>query len=113
MWSTSVKRLPVNQVLVGDAATKLSTLPMSSVDCVITSPPYWALRNYQAEGQLGLERSVDEWIQRLLPVFDQIARVMKPNGSLWLNVGDTYSRDQQHGAPPKSLALAPEKLLLA
>jgi len=102
-----------NQVLVGDVRDRLRELPDDSVDCVITSPPYWALRNYQADGQIGQEDSVHGWVKQLVSVCDDLARVLKPEGTLWLNVGDTYSRRDEHGTPPKGLLLAPERLLLA
>jgi site-specific DNA-methyltransferase (adenine-specific) len=102
-----------NIVLVGDAAARLRQLPTASVDCVVTSPPYFALRNYGMPGQIGLEASVHDWVAQLLPVLHELARVLKPEGVLWLNVGDSYARRQPHGAPPKGLVLAPERLLLA
>jgi site-specific DNA-methyltransferase (adenine-specific) len=105
--------VPRNVVLIGDALERLRGLPAASVDCVITSPPYYALRNYQAEGQIGLEASVDGWVSHLVAVADELARVLKPQGVLWLNVGDSYSRHHKYGAPPKSFLLGPERLLLA
>jgi site-specific DNA-methyltransferase (adenine-specific) len=107
------RSLPTKTILVGDALTRLKRLPSASVDCVVTSPPYFALRNYGVAGQLGLEASVQEWVADLIPVMEQIARVLKPAGSFWLNLGDSYSRQDKHGAPPKGLVLAPERLILA
>ncbi len=104
--------LPRNTILVGDAVRQLRELPSSSVDCIITSPPYFALRNYQMEGQIGLEASVHDWVAQLLAVVDELARILKPEGSLWLNLGDSYSRHDRYGAPPKGFLLAPERLLL-
>ena len=101
------------EVIVGDAAEVLSQFPDGSVDCVVTSPPYYLLRNYRIRGQLGLEPTVDDWVKRLIVVADQLARVLRPTGSLWLNLGDAYSRHRHYGAPPKSLLLGPERLLLA
>src|SRR5579883_938269 len=101
-----------NVVLVGDALERLHSLPSSSVDVVVTSPPYFQLRNYQVEGQLGLETSVQGWVDNLVAVLDEVARVLKPTGSLWLNLGDSYSRKPEHGVPAKGLVLAPERLLL-
>jgi len=108
-----VKTLPRNTVLTGDARTVLDRLLPESVDAVVTSPPYFRLRDYDAAGQLGLEQTVDEWVASLRAVCRSVARVLKPHGSLWLNVGDTYSRNLRAGAPPKSLLLGPERLLLA
>ena len=114
--STKNKRdggLPVGQVLVGDALERLRGLPSASVDTVVTSPPYFMLRNYGVTGQIGIEETVDLWVERLRVVLGEVARVLKPEGSLWLNLGDTYARHERHGALPKGLVLGPERLLLA
>ena len=105
--------VPRNRIIVGDVRDVLPALPTASVDCIITSPPYFALRNYRADGQIGLETSVDAWVEELRLVLRGLARVLKPTGSLWLNLGDTYSRHERDGAPPKSLLLGPERLALA
>jgi DNA modification methylase len=102
-----------NRVLIGDALQRLRRLPAASVDCAITSPPYFLLRNYQAEGQLGLEATVDGYVEHVGAVCDELARVLKPSGSLWLNLGDSYSRHPRYGASAKNLLLAPERILLA
>jgi site-specific DNA-methyltransferase (adenine-specific) len=111
--STTTGEIPTGQILVGDALDVLRDLPTGCVDTVVTSPPYFRLRNYGVKGQIGLEESVDEWVEALRSVLHETARVLKPYGSVWLNLGDTYSRSIKHGAPPKSLVLAPERLLLA
>lgn len=100
------------QLLVGDARTLLPTIATASVDCVITSPPYFLLRNYQHAAQLGLEPTVDQWVAELRAVMRQLARILKPAGGVWLNLGDSYSRGPRYGAPAKSLLLGPERLLL-
>lgn len=105
--------IPTGRVLVGDALKTLRILPTASIDTVVTSPPYFRLRDYGVTGQIGLEESVDQWATALRDVLHETARVLKPLGSVWLNLGDTYSRSIRHGAPPKSLVLAPERLLLA
>ena len=105
--------IPRNKILVGDATEKLKTLPSASVDCVITSPPYWNLRDYHAEGQIGLEESLDAWVASLRSVFAEVARVLKPGGGLWLNIGDTFSPSAKVGVPAKGMVCAPERLLLA
>lgn len=104
--------LPRNQILVGDALTRLSVLPDVSVDCVITSPPYFRLRDYAADGQLGLEAHVDHWVDQLAAIGAQVARVLVPTGTYWLNVGDTYATHPREGAGRKSLLMAPERLAL-
>ena len=105
-----MKKLPINRVLVGDALTVINSLPSGSVDTVITSPPYFQLRDYQVDGQLGLEADVDQWVDELQLVFRGLTRVLNPSGSVWLNLGDSYSRHARYGAPAKSLLLAPERL---
>ena len=105
--------LPRRQILLGDAAQQLKRLPPESIDCVISSPPYYMLRNYGVDHQLGLEPNVDQWVDELRLVCRGLARVLKPTGSLWLNLGDSFSRHAKFGAPPKGLLAAPERLLLA
>jgi DNA modification methylase len=108
-----MRKLPRNTILAGDAATMLATLPQASVDCVVTSPPYYQLRHYGVPGQLGLEPTVDAWVENLRAVAREIARVLKPTGAFWLNLGDSFSRHARYGAPPKGLLLAPERLVAA
>jgi site-specific DNA-methyltransferase (adenine-specific) len=102
-----------NAVLVGDALTRLRDLPAESVDCIITSPPYFGLRDYGVAGQLGQEPHVDDWASGLLEVCSELQRVLAPYGSLWLNLGDAYSAHQKYGAPAKSLLLGPERVVRA
>src|SRR5882724_2458677 len=80
-----------NRIICGDASEVLRQLPDDSVDCVITSPPYWRLRDYGVAGQQGLESTFSEYIERLCAVFDEVRRVLKPTGTCWVNLGDTYS----------------------
>ena len=105
--------IPRRQILLGDATEQLRTLPSASIDCVVTSPPYYQLRDYAADGQIGLEPTVEDWVASLRPVFAEVARVLKPAGSIWLNLGDAYSRNARYGAPSKGMFCAPERLLLA
>lgn len=102
-----------NRIITGDAARSLAQLPAQSVDCVITSPPYFQLRNYRVADQIGLEDHVEGWVKQLQAVFAELARTLKPTGTVWLNLGDSYSRTATTGAAPKSLVLAPERLLIA
>ncbi len=101
---------PIGRVLVGEVLDLLAEIPDHSVDCVVTSPPYYRLRNYQTDGQIGMEDTVDAWVERLADVMVALRRVLKPTGTIWLNLGDSYSRHPRHGAPPKSMLLAPERL---
>jgi site-specific DNA-methyltransferase (adenine-specific) len=105
--------LPRNTILVGDAREQLHELPPASIDCVITSPPYFAVRDYGHSRQIGHEASVETWVSELRAVFAEVARVLTPTGSLWLNLGDGYARTPHEGAPRKSLLLAPERLAMA
>jgi site-specific DNA-methyltransferase (adenine-specific) len=80
---------------------------------VMTSPPYFRLRDYRVDGQFGLEPTIEEWVDHLRPVLAECARVLVPTGTLWLNLGDTYSTRPAEGAPRKSLLFGPERLSLA
>ncbi len=109
----STVELPRNVVLVGDARKRLAELPDNCIDTVITSPPYFQLRNYQVKEQIGLEADADAWVEELRSVTREVARVLKLTGSYWLCLGDSYSRNRRTGSLPKSLLLAPERLALA
>jgi site-specific DNA-methyltransferase (adenine-specific) len=103
-----------NVVLQGDALEVLRTLPDASVDCVVTSPPYFRVRSYQGGAQeFGQETHVDEWVAHLRAVAAEIARVLVPWGVFWLNVADVYASGPSDGAPAKSLLLGPERLAQA
>lgn len=79
------------EIITGDALTVLRAMPESSVDCVVTSPPYWGLRDYGHEGQMGLEESPETYVQGMVEVFREVRRVLSPTGTLWLNLGDCYA----------------------
>lgn len=82
---------PIDVIIQGDALTKLKELPGESVDCCITSPPYFGLRDYGVEGQIGLEESPEAYVSKLVEVFREVRRVLKKEGTLWLNIGDSYA----------------------
>lgn len=84
-------------ILTGDALTTLRTLPDQSVQCCVTSPPYWGLRNYGVDSQIGLEPTVEEHIVTLTAVFREVCRVLRDDGTLWVNYGDTYAHDGKWG----------------
>jgi len=84
--------------LCGDAVEILYELPSASIDCAITSPPYWGHRQYESGG-IGLEENYSEYITNLLNIFRELQRVLKPTGSFWLNIGDSYHEKCQLGLP--------------
>ena len=81
----------VNKIHLGDALILLKQMPSHSVDCVVTSPPYWALRDYGAQGQLGLEPTFEKYVTKLCDIFDEVLRVLKREGTCFVNLGDTYA----------------------
>jgi len=78
-------------ILVGDVRETLAGLPDQSVRCVVTSPPYWGLRDYGHDGQIGLEQTPDEYVAEMVGVFREVRRVLADDGTLWLNLGDSYA----------------------
>lgn len=109
-----MKTLPRNSILTGNARDLLADLLPESVDCCITSPPYAnGLRDYGAPGQLGQEPTITEYVETLRAVLGGVRRVLKDSGSLWLNLGDAYSKQPRHGAPRGGLLLAPQRVALA
>lgn len=128
----------VNKIYYGDSLEVLRTFPDESIDCCVTSPPYWALRDYGEAGQLGLEKTYLEYIEKLCVIFDEVKRVLKKTGTCWVNLGDTYNgglpgtRDlerwpmqqrnakgahltlrRQAGVPKKSLCQIPSRFAIA
>ncbi len=78
------------RIATGDALTVLRQMPSESVHSCVTSPPYWKLRDYEIDGQIGVEATPQEYLDRLLPVFDEVRRVLRPDGTCWVVLGDTY-----------------------
>lgn len=87
----------LNKIICGDSLKVLKTIPDESIDCVVTSPPYWALRDYGVKGQLGLESSIEEYLEKLIAIFDEVKRVLKLSGTCWVNFGDTYANKTKGG----------------
>ncbi len=83
--------LELNKIHIGDSLSVLKQLPSSSIDCCVTSPPYYGLRDYGVDGQIGLEETPDEFVHKLVLVFKEVRRVLKPEGTLWMNLGDSYT----------------------
>jgi DNA modification methylase len=91
------------EVIIGDNRQALKELPDASVQTVVTSPPYWGLRDYGHDNQIGLEQSPDDFIEQLCIVFDEVWRVLKDDGTIWVNLGDSYSAMRDSKASPDSL----------
>lgn len=79
------------KILQGDCRNTLKTIPDASVQCCVTSPPYWKLRDYDNEAQIGQEKTVEEFVQALVSVFREVRRSLKSDGTLWVNIGDSYA----------------------
>lgn len=87
------------KILVGDALTVLRTLPEESIQCCVTSPPYWSLRDYGHEGQIGTEATPEEFVAKLVAVFREVRRVLRSDGTCWMNLGDTYAANRTYQVP--------------
>jgi site-specific DNA-methyltransferase (adenine-specific) len=81
----------INKIICGKNLEVLPELPAESVNCVVTSPPYWGLRDYEVKGQLGLEKTFEEYITDLCDIFDEVKRVLRKDGTCWVNLGDSYA----------------------
>lgn len=108
------KHVEPGQIVCGDSLAVLAKWPDAHIDCVVTSPPYYKQRDYRgAARQVGIETSPQEYIERLVAVFAQIRRVLKPTGTLWLNLGDKYDNGELLGMPWRvALALVADGWLL-
>lgn len=95
--------IELDTIYTGDALEVLRGLPDGSVNCCVTSPPYYALRDYGMDGQIGRESSPKEYVSRLTEVFAEVRRVLRPDGTLWLNLGDTYAGRVEEEIKPKDL----------
>jgi DNA modification methylase len=84
------------QIKQGDCREVLKTLPDESVHCVVTSPPYFGLRDYGVDGQIGLEDQPDAFVDQLVKVFSEVRRVLRDDGTLWLNLGDSYAANRTY-----------------
>lgn len=80
-----------SHILLGDSLTILKDMPSQSIHTCVTSPPYWGLRDYGVEGQLGLEKTPDEYVQNMVSLFSEVKRVLTDDGTLWINLGDSYA----------------------
>lgn len=89
----------------GDCLAVLGTLPSNSIHTCVTSPPYFGMRDYGCDGQVGLEKSIDEYISKLSKIFWEVGRVLRDDGTLWVNLGDSYAPDKNLNCAPWRLAL--------
>ena len=89
------RRNEYRMILIGDVRERLKELPDQSVNCCVTSPPYWGLRDYGNDGQIGLEQEPGDFIAELVAVFHQVKRVLRDDGTLWLNIGDSYASTKE------------------
>lgn len=95
-------QLKESLMIESDALVALQNLPSESIQCIVTSPPYWGLRDYGIEGQIGLEESLQQYINKLVAVFSEAKRVLRNDGIFWLNIGDGYtSGNRGYRAPDK------------
>lgn len=103
-----------SQIVTGDALSVLRRISDNYIDCCVTSPLYYGLRDYGEAGQIGLEKSVDEYIYNLVGVFREVRRTLRPDGTLWINIADTYSQSKKPGGyiKKKELCLVPYRLML-
>ena len=89
-------------LICGDAGRALRLLPSESIQTVVTSPPYWSLRDYQVPDQIGCDDSLGSYVNSLVSAFDELRRVLRPDGTVWLNVGDSYtSGNRRYRAPDR------------
>ena len=93
--------LETNIIHVGDNIFHLTNIPDASVDMCVTSPPYYNLRDYKNSGQIGAENTVNDFVENLCKVFDEIHRILKPTGSCWVNIGDTYDKKRLLQVPSR------------
>jgi DNA modification methylase len=91
----------MNKIITGDCLDELKSLPSESVHMCMTSPPYWNLRDYGVDGQLGQEDTAEEYVTNIATVFDEVKRVLRDDGSLWLNLGDTYKNKDLQQIPAR------------
>lgn len=87
------------QFLEGDCVARMHELPDKSINCCVTSPPYWGLRDYGVDGQIGLEANLTEFVAKLVEVFGEVRRVLRDDGTLWLNLGDSYNAYNGNAGP--------------
>lgn len=101
-----------NKIINGDSLEVLKQIPSNSINMVITSPPYWNMRDYENDKQIGNEETFQEYLNNLLDVFNEVYRVLKNDGSCWVNIGDAYSPNNNIGVKKQSLIGIPDRFKL-
>lgn len=89
--------IELNRIYHGDTRALLKKIPDGSIHCCVTSPPYWGLRDYGVDGQIGLEETPEEFVVSMVKIFREVKRALRPDGTLWLNIGDSYAQDSKRG----------------
>ena len=93
--------MEIDKIINSECLAHLRTMPDECIDCVVTSPPYYGLRDYGCDGQVGLEDTPEEYVQRLVDIFHEVKRCLKPEGTLWLNLGDSYNGNKKGNTETK------------
>lgn len=102
------------QIILGDCLQSMQSLKEKSINCCVTSPPYFGLRDYGVDGQIGLEQTPEEYVAKMVEVFREVRRVLRDDGTLWLNIGDSYAnggrktRDHDSKLPARHLSTRPD-----
>ena len=91
--------MPEYRLIVGDCIAGMATLPERSVHCCVSSPPYWRLRDYGVDGQIGLEETPEQYVARMVEVYREVWRVLRDDGTCWVNLGDSYAQSGMGGNP--------------
>lgn len=93
--------MEIDKIINAECLSHLRTMPDECIDCVVTSPPYYGLRDYGCEGQVGLEDTPEAYVQRLVDIFHEVKRCLKQEGTLWLNLGDSYNGNKKGNTETK------------
>lgn len=102
-----------NKIINGDVLETLKQIPSGSIDMCITSPPYWGLRDYGVDGQIGNEDTYNEYIYKLIEIYNEVYRVLKQKGSCWVNIGDVYSSNSKTNVKKQSLIGIPDRFKIS
>ena len=92
------------KIMVGDCASTMKEIDSGSIHCCVTSPPYFGLRDYGHDAQIGLEKTPEEFVSKLVDIFREVKRVLRDDGTLWLNIGDSYNGSGGQGTKPNIMS---------